>query len=152
MLKTDANYSNLHPWWWRGSSSITTGTRSSGAFNADPFVAFHLFRSASPLSEFSEPRQRRSLDWMITYSSFIIYIYQSGIMTRKEKQCYESVIPVVNLFWVPATWFVSALNEAVSAGTLKNEYGAKLIMEVWYIKEFLDCSLKHFTSNYPLER
>jgi hypothetical protein len=25
-------------------------------------------------------------------------------------------------------------------------------MEVWYIKEFLDCSLKHFTSNYPLER
>jgi bestrophin-3 len=67
---------------------------------------------------------------MITSSSFIIYIYQSGIMTRKEKQCYESVIPVVNLFWVPATWFVSALNEAVSAGTLKNEYGAKLIMEV----------------------
>lgn len=67
---------------------------------------------------------------MITYSSFIIYIYQSGIMTRKEKQCYESVIPVVNLFWVPATWFVSALNEAVSAGTLKNESGAKLIMEV----------------------
>jgi hypothetical protein len=51
-------------------------------------------------------------------------------MTQKEKEKYESVIPVVNLFWVPATWFVSAINEAVSAGILKNESGAKLIMEV----------------------
>ncbi len=51
-------------------------------------------------------------------------------MTQKEKEKYESVIPVVNLFWVPATWFVLALNEAISAGTLKNESGAKLIMEV----------------------
>ncbi|XP_046450197.1 bestrophin-2-like [Daphnia pulex] len=54
-------------------------------------------------------------------------------MTQKEKEKYEVIIPVVNLFWVPATWFVSALNEAVSAGILKNESGAKLIME-----EFLE--------------
>ncbi|EFX88204.1 hypothetical protein DAPPUDRAFT_41836 [Daphnia pulex] len=60
-------------------------------------------------------------------------LVKEGIMTRKEKQCYESIIPVGNLFWIPATWFVAALNEAVSTGILKNESGAKLIME-----EFLE--------------
>lgn len=28
-------------------------------------------------------------------------------MTRKEKQSFESIVPVVNLFWVPATWFAT---------------------------------------------
>lgn len=63
-------------------------------------------------------------------------------MTQKEKQCYESVFPVVNLFWIPATWFTSALNEAVKDGILTNESGAKLIMEVLYFDHWtfiLDC-------------
>lgn len=53
-----------------------------------------------------------------------------GVMTRKEKQSFESIVPVVNLFWVPATWFATALQDAVSDGMLTNEYGTKLIMEV----------------------
>lgn len=56
-----------------------------------------------------------------------------GVMTRKEKQSFESIVPVVNLFWVPATWFATALQDAVSDGMLTNEYGTKLIME-----EFLE--------------
>jgi Bestrophin, RFP-TM, chloride channel len=59
-----------------------------------------------------------------------LFSIAKGVMTQEEKKNYESVIPAVNLFWIPATWFVSALNEAVSAGTLKNESGTKLIMEV----------------------
>lgn len=53
-----------------------------------------------------------------------------GVMTRKEKQSYESIAPVVNLFWVPATWFTAALHDAVSDGILTNESDTKLIMEV----------------------
>nr|CAH0103871.1 unnamed protein product [Daphnia galeata] len=60
-------------------------------------------------------------------------LVKEGIMTQKEKQCYESVFPVVNLFWIPATWFTLALNEAVKDGILTNESGSKLIME-----EFLE--------------
>ncbi|XP_045025171.1 bestrophin-1-like [Daphnia magna] len=56
-----------------------------------------------------------------------------GVMTRKEKQSFESIVPVVNLFWVPATWFATALQDAFSDGMLTNEYGTKLIME-----EFLE--------------
>jgi len=51
-------------------------------------------------------------------------------MTKTEKICYESITPVVNLFWVPANWFVAALNEAVEEGFLTNHSGNKLIMEV----------------------
>ena len=51
-------------------------------------------------------------------------------MTRTEKQCYESIAPTVNLFWVPATWFVASLEEAIADGILKDESGGKLIMEV----------------------
>lgn len=54
----------------------------------------------------------------------------TGVMTRTEKQCYESIFPVVNLFWVPATWFVSALKEARKEGVITDECGTKLIMEV----------------------
>lgn len=51
-------------------------------------------------------------------------------MTETEKQCYETISPVVNLFWVPATWFDSALSDAVKEGKLTNDSGNKLIMEV----------------------
>lgn len=51
-------------------------------------------------------------------------------MTQTEKQCYESISPVVNLFWVPSTWFASTLNEAVRDGILADPAGNKLIMEV----------------------
>lgn len=53
-----------------------------------------------------------------------------GVMTQQEKQCYESIVPIVNLFWVPATWFTSALHDAVREGILTDESGKKLIMEV----------------------
>ena len=56
-----------------------------------------------------------------------------GIMTKTEKACYESITPVVNLFWVPANWFVAALNEAVEDGFLTNHSGNKLIMEVYQL-------------------
>lgn len=51
-------------------------------------------------------------------------------MTPKEKQIYESIAPVVNLYWVPGTWFISALDTAVKQGFMKNHPGNKLIMEV----------------------
>ena len=54
-------------------------------------------------------------------------------MTKTEKACYESITPVVNLFWVPANWFVAALNEAVEDGFLTNHSGNKLIMEVYQL-------------------
>lgn len=54
-------------------------------------------------------------------------------MTQTEKKYYESIAPVVNLFWVPGTWFVSALNEAIKEGMLNDEAGSKLIMEVYAI-------------------
>lgn len=57
-------------------------------------------------------------------------------MTQTEKQCYESISPVVNLFWVPATWFSSALNDAVKDGFLTDPSGNKLIMEVVLIANF----------------
>lgn len=53
-------------------------------------------------------------------------------MTQTEKQCYESISPVVNLYWVPATWFASALNDAVKDGFLIDPSGNKLIMEVTF--------------------
>ena len=58
------------------------------------------------------------------------YLLFLGVMTRTEKQCYESISPVVNLYWVPSTWFTSALNEAVKEGFLTDSSGNKLIMEV----------------------
>lgn len=54
----------------------------------------------------------------------------TGVMTCTEKQCYESIAPTVNLFWVPSTWFVASLEEAIQEGILKDESGSKLIMEV----------------------
>ncbi|XP_032790943.1 bestrophin-2 [Daphnia magna] len=60
-------------------------------------------------------------------------LVKNGIMTQTEKQCYESISPVVNLFWVPSTWFASTLNEAVRDGILADPAGNKLIME-----EFLE--------------
>lgn len=72
-------------------------------------------------------------------------------MSETEKQCYETISPVVNLFWVPATWFDSVLCDAVKEGYLTNDSGNKLIMEVsgiigykqyaillHYCQEFLD--------------
>ena len=60
-------------------------------------------------------------------------------MTKTEKICYESITPVVNLFWVPANWFVAALNEAVEEGFLTNHSGNKLIMEVQH-KYLIKCT------------
>lgn len=59
-------------------------------------------------------------------------LVKNGIMTQTEKQCYESISPVVNLFWVPSTWFASTLNEAVRDGILADPAGNKLIMEYNY--------------------
>ena len=51
-------------------------------------------------------------------------------MTKAEKISYESITPVINLFWVPSKWFVAALNQAQKEGVLTNHSGHKLIMEV----------------------
>lgn len=64
-----------------------------------------------------------------------------GILTHTEQQCFESIAPVVNLFWVPASWFVTALQEAIKDGILDNEEGRKLIMEV--IETFLNVLSTH---------
>lgn len=55
----------------------------------------------------------------------------TGVMTQTEKECYESIVPIVNLFWVPATWFTAALHDAVNEGILTDDSGKKLIMEVF---------------------
>ena len=53
-----------------------------------------------------------------------------GIMTEDEKRHYESIYPAVNLFWVPASWFASALNDAIDDRILTDPSGNKLIMQV----------------------
>jgi len=51
-------------------------------------------------------------------------------MTKAEKVIYESITPVINLYWVPSKWFIAALNQATKDGILTNHSGHKLIMEV----------------------
>lgn len=52
-------------------------------------------------------------------------------MTGTEKEHLESIVSDVNLFWVPGSWFVSTLQEAVDDGTLSvDPIGIKLVMEV----------------------
>ena len=58
-------------------------------------------------------------------------------MTKAEKRIYESITPVVNLYWVPSKWFIAALNQAIKDGILTNHSGHKLIMEVGQCLMFL---------------
>ncbi len=52
-------------------------------------------------------------------------------MTATEKEHLESIVSDLNLFWVPGSWFVSTLQEAVDDGTLSvDPIGLKLVMEV----------------------
>lgn len=52
-------------------------------------------------------------------------------MTQTEKHYYECIKPDINLYWVPSSWFVSTLKDAVKEGILTNYEGVKLIMEVY---------------------
>jgi hypothetical protein len=71
MRKTDAYYSNLHPWRWRGSSKVKTWTRPSSAFNAYPsrlwyVVAIRLFRASSKkVCEFIYPPEIKDFFWFL---------------------------------------------------------------------------------------
>lgn len=51
-------------------------------------------------------------------------------MTLSEKHYLESIDSDLNLFWVPGSWFVSNLQEAINEGTLTDSIGIKLVMEV----------------------
>lgn len=51
-------------------------------------------------------------------------------MTSTEKHHLESMATDLNLFWVPGSWVVSNLQDAVNQGTLSDPMGVKLVMEV----------------------
>ena len=48
-------------------------------------------------------------------------------------QLIESHELTVNLFWLPGVWFTQNLQRALSQGRIKDNYGVKLIMEVFFI-------------------
>ena len=67
-----------------------------------------LLRSISPAVRRRYPTLQSLVEEGTTFFIFetLIIIYMdpfhlgTGVMTRMEKQCYESISPVVNLFWV----------------------------------------------------
>lgn len=136
-VQVDVDDSDVHPRWLGDGEIASTGAHSSCTAHAYSAPEIHLASSSSLLSNYTRSRQSRcdalhlTLINRITEGSYgKIDCSVTGLMTQKEKQAYESIAPVVNMFWVPGTWFISTLDAAVSEGFLTNHPGNKLVMEV----------------------
>lgn len=51
-------------------------------------------------------------------------------MTPAELECYKAAETDINIFWLPAYWFVHRLNDAESRGLVPNQQGMKTIIGV----------------------